>query len=54
MVLPDAKPSGAVFYCFLDFQNDISITFSADFCIIAALDDSLYDFGCFIANQAII
>ena len=54
MALPDAKSSGAISNCFFHFQDDISIAFAADFCVIAALDDSLYDFGCFLANQAII
>lgn len=54
MVLPDAYPSGAVFYCFLYFQDDISVAFAADFCVIAAIYDSLDNFGCFLANQAII
>lgn len=54
MVLPNAKPSGAISYCFLDFQDDITIALSADFCVIAALDDILYDFGCFLFNQEFI
>lgn len=54
MVLPDAKPSGAISDCFLYLQNYISIALSADFCVISAFDDSLYDFGCLLVNQAII
>lgn len=54
MVLPDANPSGAVFYCFLYFQDDISIAFAADFCVIAAIYDSFDNFRCFFADQAII
>ena len=54
MVPPDAKSSGAVFYCFLYFQDDISIAFAADLCVISSIDDSLDNFGCFLSNQAII
>ena len=54
MVLPDAKPSGAVFYCFFNFQYDIPIALPADFCVIAALYDSLDDLGSLLADQAII
>lgn len=54
MVLPDAYPSGAVFYCFLYFQDDISIAFSSDFCVISSLDNSLDDLRSILADQAFI
>lgn len=54
MVMPDANPSGAISNCFFYFQDDISIAFASDFCVIAALDNSLDDLRSLLSNQAFI
>jgi hypothetical protein len=47
IALSRAQLRGSVFDCFFDLQDNVPITFSAYFCVVAALQDgfdSLYHF----------